>query len=568
MPDSKPTLDLDRQIGEILVRNGKLTQRRLNEMLDIRNKQNISIEEQIRRENIAGEDELQTMRRKARQESYRLSPLNGFGEAKLFGQKAVQIYRILQEDVDRCIQIQHDTWEKEKRTRHLGEILVEQQVLTPEQVKSLLFKQNKLIVRCEKCGHRYNINKDDKSMVCPDCEGPLFYLEFSDRDISINLEIAEHAARQAQSPAMTSRERFAAAMAHRNGDRTPVDIGATTLTSMTAKCQESLRKFLGFSGPAIPTNSGVDQRILEWAGTDFRSVGGILQLPSPHTRTVSNTEYIDCWGVRRSKLGSYYEITGYPLKNASVADIKSYQWPEPRADEKLLAKWESEAKALKNKNKYVVIAEHPLFGILELGCWMCSYDDFLMKLAGEPDFVRAFMDKALDIQLKIIEQYYPVLGPYIDLTTSGDDFGMQNSPMLSPRAFEKCVVPYFKERIRRTKELGHCYYWHHTCGSVFRIIGQLIGCGVDILNPVQTSATDMEPKKLKERYGNKIVFWGGVDVQQFLPAATTDEVRSTVKDLLNVLGRDGGYVMAPAHNMQDDIPPENIAAWVETIKAI
>jgi uroporphyrinogen decarboxylase len=131
--------------------------------------------------------------------------------------------------------------------------------------------------------------------------------------------------------------------------------------------------------------------------------------------------------------------------------------------------------------------------------------------------------------------------------------------------FDRLVVPYFRERIARTKALGIRYYWHHSCGSVTELLDQIIDCGVDILNPVQTSAAGMDPATLKARFGNRLVFWGGVDVQQFLPRATPPEVRCTVRDLIETLGRDGGYVIAPAHNMQDDVPAANIVAWREAM---
>lgn len=213
----------------------------------------------------------------------------------------------------------------------------------------------------------------------------------------------------------------------------------------------------------------------------------------------------------------------------------------------------------------MVIGEHPVYGILELGCWMCGYDDFLMRLAGDPDFVRRFFDKVLAIQMQVIEQCYAVVGPFLDLTMSGDDFGMQLGPLLSPRMFSELIVPYFSARIRRTKELMKGYYWHHSCGSIFALLDQLIACGVDILNPIQCSASNMAPQLLKENFGPRLVFWGGVDVQQFLPFATADEVRQHIQELIAIMGKNGGYVIAPAHNMQDDIPPENIVAWVETI---
>lgn len=365
---------------------------------------------------------------------------------------------------------------------------------------------------------------------------------------------------------MNSRERFACTMNHRSPDRVPIDFCGTSLTGMRPHCQEGLLAVLGFSGDPVHTYHGIDERILEWAGTDFRSVGAIVDLPSKHTRMLSPQANIDCWGIRRDLTAGQWQITVSPLRGASVDDLKSYQWPEAHIDERQLAIWEKQAKNLRDQDQYVVVAEHPVYGILELGCWMCGYDDFFLKLAADVDFVHLFFDKILELQLSVIEQYYSVLGPYIDLTTSGDDFGSQNGPLLSPAMFGSLIAPRFSARIKLTKELGQCYYWHHTCGSVFKLLDQIIDCGVDILNPIQTSAAEMDPKMLKDRFGDRLVFWGAVDVQQFLPQATPEEIPAHVGQLISVLGQNGGYVMAPAHEIQDDVPAENIVAWIDAAR--
>jgi len=362
---------------------------------------------------------------------------------------------------------------------------------------------------------------------------------------------------------MNSRERFKRTMQHQQPDRVPIDIGGTSLTGMRPGCQQNLRQLLGF--PPSEKNSRIDERILQWAGTDFRSVGAIISLPGPHQRKISPQAEVDCWGIRREVIDGEWQITQYPLRGATLADLKAYPWPEPHIDEKLLEKWEQEARALKAENRYVVVAEHPVYGILELGCWMCGYDDFFMKMALEPNFVRCFFNKFFEIQMAVIESYYAVLGPYVDLTTSGDDFGGQNGPLLSPEMFTGLVAPYFTARIQRTKELMPGYFWHHSCGSVYKILDQIIDCGVDILNPIQTSAAQMDPARLKQEFGDRLVFWGAVDVQQFLPHLPATAIPEKINELVRVLGQDGGYVMAPAHEMQDDIPPENIVAWREAV---
>lgn len=364
---------------------------------------------------------------------------------------------------------------------------------------------------------------------------------------------------------MNSRERFECAMAHEIPDRVPLDIGGTPLTGMRPRCQEKLLDLLGFPGCTVEFGQGVDERILQWAGGDFRTVGNILSLPSKHTRAIGPECNVDCWGVRRDLVEGEMQITESPLRGASVEDLKAYAWPEGRVDDEVLDALVARAKELHDRGHHVVVAGHPVFGVLELGCWMCGYDGFLIKLALEPDFVRTFFDIVLRIQLDVIDQYYAALGPWIDVTTSGDDFGSQNGPLVSPAMFDALIVPYFSERIRRTKDVAKCYYWHHTCGSVFRLLDQIIACGVDILNPIQTSAAEMKPRELKDRFRDRIVFWGGVDVQQFLPRARPEEIPRCIEGLISTLGEGGGYIMAPAHQIQDDVPPENIIAWVEAV---
>jgi len=354
-------------------------------------------------------------------------------------------------------------------------------------------------------------------------------------------------------------------MNHQDPDRPPLDLGATSLTGMRPACQRRLADTLGFAGVPQVSNNGVDERILTWAGTDFRSVGAIVDLPSSSKRRISDACYVDGWGIRREKLDGEWQITHSPLKGASRKELKTFDWPEPRIDETFLRKWERDAKALQQANRHVVVGEHPVYGILELGCWMCGYDDFLLKFAVDPDFIRTFFEQVLSIQLAIIEIYYGVLGPYLHLTTSGDDFGTQMGPFMSPEMFDQLIAPFFAARISRTKQIAKCYYWHHSCGSIGKLLSQIIACGVDILNPVQTSAAGMSPEKLKAAHGDSLVFWGAVDVQQLLPHATPETVRREVRSLIDVLGKDGGYVVAPAHEMQVDIPPENIIALVQAV---
>ena len=245
-----------------------------------------------------------------------------------------------------------------------------------------------------------------------------------------------------------------------------------------------------------------------------------------------------------------------------------FPWPSGHVAEEQLARWEKQAKELREQDQYVVVAEHPVYGILELGCWMCGYDEFLLKCAADPDFVRSFFDKVLAIQLAVIEQYYAVLGPYIDLTTSGDDFGFQKGPFLSPSMFESLIAPYFSSKDQADKGAwallllaSHVWFGRPTCWIRSSTAGWTFSTRYKL------PPTGMDPQLLKRRFGERLVFWGAVDVQKFLPQATPDEIPAHVNELIDVLGKDGGYVMAPAHEILEDVPAENIAAWIEAIQS-
>jgi uroporphyrinogen decarboxylase len=268
----------------------------------------------------------------------------------------------------------------------------------------------------------------------------------------------------------------------------------------------------------------------------------------------------DIWGVVRAWTGHYWDIVVSPLAGASTEDLDAYPWPEPARilAERPLEAYRAEARRLWEETDYVVVAEHPVYGVFELACWMCGFDDFLWRLAGDRPFVIRLFDKLLALQKAFIEPYYRAVGPYVHLTTSGDDFGTQRGPFLSPAAFRRFVKPYFAERIAFTRQFMPGYFWHHTCGSVYDLLPDLIEAGVDILNPVQPGAFKMEPERLKVDFGDRLCFHGGFDTQQVLPFGGPEEIEAEVRRVMDALKPGGGYIFSAAHNIQSDVPPANV----------
>ena len=363
----------------------------------------------------------------------------------------------------------------------------------------------------------------------------------------------------------TRRERFRETMEHRAPERLILDLGGCPLSGIAAKPRVALMELLGIRpDPAhVPdTNStALDERLLRALDIDTRAVGGILSPEVEGAGQISDSEHVDCWGVRRRFTGKHWEIVESPLADATIDDLDAYPWPDPeRIDMAIIERFARAAKRLYEETDTVICGEHPVLGVLELGCWVCGYETFLSRMALDPDFVLRFFDRYFEFQRRVIELYYPAIGPYIHYTSSGDDFATQLASFISPGMFRRLVKPYMTERIRLTRQYTDAAFLHHSCGNVFHLIPDLIDCGVQILNPIQPCAPEMAPASLKEAYGDRIVFHGGVDTQGLLPRATPEEVAAATGEMLGVLARHGGYIFAAAHEIQEDVPAENVLA--------
>jgi uroporphyrinogen decarboxylase len=365
---------------------------------------------------------------------------------------------------------------------------------------------------------------------------------------------------------MTHRERFRKAMSHETVDRAVFDLCGCPQTLIDyEETKNALSAYLGFSG-ARQGNFPLDERILEYFYIDTRIVGGMPTPKTIHDRLEGDIIY-DSYGIGRRIINGHYEICHNPLKGCTIDEMLAYPLPDAvNLDQVLIQTWAEKAKYLHENTGYAVIAEHPVFGVFEIGCWLFGFDDYFYRMAAEPELVHAFSQRILGYQKKVIDVYYGALGRYIDCTTSGDDFGMQTGTFMSRTMFEELVAPYFTERIRLTKKYTSAFYQHHTCGSVYALIPNLIDCGIDILNPIQPGTYMMEPDRLKRDFGDNLSFWGGIDTQHLLPNQSAEEVMAEVARVLSLMGSRGGYVLSPAHCIQSDVPAANIAAIYEGAK--
>jgi len=359
---------------------------------------------------------------------------------------------------------------------------------------------------------------------------------------------------------MTHRERFYETVTHGHPDRAVYDLSGSPQTNVDYEAtRKQLAALLGIEGK----KQGIfqlDERILQALAIDTRRIGGMPTPQSIHNGTRQNIMY-DSWGIGYKEINGHTEICHNPLKDCTIDEMMAYTLPDPKdIDISRIDLWAKQAKYLKEETDYAVIAEHPVLGVFELGCWMFGFEDYLYRLAAEPEIVHAFSQRILEYQKQVIDIYYDRLGRYIDCTTSGDDFGTQTGPFMSTAMFQEYIKPYLKERIIHTRKYTDAFYKHHTCGSVHNFIPDLIDCGVDILNPIQPGVYMMECERLKADFGDRITFWGGIDTQHLLPEGSTQDIQDTVSHILSVMGDRGGYILSPAHTIQHDVPAANVIA--------
>ena len=340
---------------------------------------------------------------------------------------------------------------------------------------------------------------------------------------------------------MNRRERVRAALEHREPDRVPIDLGGTFLSSATQEMQQRIVEVLGLGGEPDPRFEEFDDRIQRHFGCDLRSIR-----PSRGAR----------WGFR--------DVHDAPLRDASIEDLEDYPWPEP--DDAMVEGVREKARWLHEETDYFICAAQIGQGIFEACCWLRGYDQILLDLALNPDFVRALSRKILDANVRLGDLYFPEVGSYADMVLIGDDLATQDAPYMSPETFRALIKPCFREYVESIQR--HCpdaFIAHHCCGSSYRLLDDLREIGIQVINPVQTRAAEMAPENLAKKKDG-LSFHGGVDLQYILPHGTVEEVEEFVKDLLRHLAPGGGYVLAACHTLPEDVRPENVVAMLEAAR--
>jgi len=403
---------------------------------------------------------------------------------------------------------------------------------------------------------------------------------------------------------MTSRERVRRAINHLEPDRVPIDIGGTKVTGIHIDEYIEIGKYLGLDiqPPKVYEQwqmlTRVDDLMMKWLHADVIQVENVTEtwgfenkdwkvwttnlgndvlMPGSYNPIKDDKGYLRLYDVNGKPMalmapaGLYYDKdcpTKMSTGDYNFMDPADWKKSIPLYSEEELRLLEKRAKFFYENTDYSVhggflkggLGTNGIFAGQTIGDWMCI-------LISETEYANSILRVTAERAVQNLELYLQAVGKYIDtILISGTDFGAQNGEIYDPDIFKELHRPNYKLINDYVHNNSNVKTMFHSCGSIFNIIEYFIDAGVDILNPVHTSTSNMEPEKLKQMFGDRIVFWGGgVDTQTVLPYGTKDDVIEQVKERIRIFGKGGGFVFAAVHNIQHGVPPQNVEAMIETV---
>lgn len=347
------------------------------------------------------------------------------------------------------------------------------------------------------------------------------------------------------------------------GSEVSIDFGSTSFTTAIEQKYKEIVKILGIDDKVELFNCVIKDivkpslKVIDYFGGDF--IGLIPRIPYFwEENIIDKNKYKDNFGVVWEKRGIYYEKIFYPLKNIDIDNFKKIVYEEELNND-ILKNLEKEAKELKeNSKKYIVFSYPPMSGLLSSAFNLRGMEELFIDMYVN----KVFYQKLLNCLLEIFKSFYSKclekIGKYIDIIVFKDDLGTQYSEMVSPDIYNNCIGLYHKDLFNSIKEKSDALILYHSCGSIFNLIPSLIDSGVQSLNPIQTSASNMDLFNLEKNFGRDLIFWGGIDEQKLLLSNDLKCIEIEVNKILNYFEQKGGYVFCASHVLQKDIPLKNI----------
>ncbi|MGE5608061.1 MAG: uroporphyrinogen decarboxylase family protein [Bacillota bacterium] len=374
---------------------------------------------------------------------------------------------------------------------------------------------------------------------------------------------------------LTSRERVLAALNHRQPDRVPIDLGGNQ-TGIHKFAYQKLLDLLGLKEDLVIMDlvqqlAKPSEAVLQRLHVDTRYVSA--QGPASFKGQVIQrhrdgrlwNDFTDEFGVTWSMPEDhpyYYDISYSPLAGLSLEQIREY--PFPKGDDPTrFTGLRDRALQLKRETPYAVVSG--ISGVVYEICWyMRGLENLFTDMMEQPAVLETLLDRTLQFWLDWFRLFLDEVADVVDVIMIGDDLTGQAGPLFSPTIYRSIIKPRQKKLVQYIKSRTKAKIWYHSCGSIIPYIPDLLDNGIDILNPVQLSAAGMDPAQLKSRFGDQLSFWGGgIDSQRVLPRATPAEIRQHVRRNLDLFKPSGGYVFNNVHNIQADVPPENILAMFD-----
>jgi uroporphyrinogen decarboxylase len=366
---------------------------------------------------------------------------------------------------------------------------------------------------------------------------------------------------------MTSRERFRKTLSHESPDRAPIDVGQDLHNGLHAVAYANLLKHLGETDEIrlydrMQHLAVVKESVLNRLHADTRYV--FAQAPASFTLAVApDGSWTDEWGVRRKPCGYYDEAFHHPLAGCDLTAVNNFPFPDP-LDSTRFAGVREKALQLHATTDYAVIAGSPAT-LFYLSSELMGFQEYMEKLMTDRVVIETLVDRVLGFWIDFFGRYLDAVGDVVEMIWLGDDWGTQQGPIIPPRLFREIFAPRYRQFCEFVKRRAHVKIALHSCGSVCWALDDLADAGIDVVHPLQGDAAGMEdPDQLKRRFGQRLTFYSNLCNQTILPHGTPEQVRQDVRRKMRALAPGGGYVVSGGHNIQADVPPQNILALFDT----